>query len=41
MLKKLMAWFVANPTVSFETTLTLPGKDSNSEKTLKRGNLAA
>lgn len=41
MLKKLMTWFIANPTVSFETASTLADKHISGEKTLKDGKLAA
>jgi DNA invertase Pin-like site-specific DNA recombinase len=41
LLKKLMAWFVANPIDPFETALTLLDKYSKDIKTLKEEKLAA
>jgi hypothetical protein len=41
LLKKLMVWFMTNPTASFETALSLPRKDSFGNINLKKGNLAA
>lgn len=41
MLKKLMAWFAANPTVSFEVVATLPDKHTSGKIDFKKGKLAA
>jgi hypothetical protein len=41
MLKKLMAWFIANPTASFETASTLSDKHISAQTDTKNGKLAA
>jgi hypothetical protein len=41
MLENLMAWFVANPTASFENGTTFQDKDSKGGRESKKGELAA
>jgi hypothetical protein len=41
MIEKLMAWFIANPTASFEAGSTFPNNRSNPATDQKKGNLAA
>jgi hypothetical protein len=41
MLEKLMAWFIANPTASFEVGSTFQDKDSKGDTEPKNGTLAA
>jgi hypothetical protein len=41
LLTKLIEWFAANPTASFETALTLPDNDSGGIAGHKKGKLTA
>jgi hypothetical protein len=41
MIEKLMAWFVANPEMDFETAATFEDKDISKNRDPKKGKLAA